>query len=364
MPPRFKVRAVTIHVERGVDAEKVEDLAYRAREAVDAAVSEHGVEVWSLRITLPSFERLAEAVDAAKSLEGLVSDEKVFINLGSYSPREEEFDVFADLMEAGFFASLGYKGGGWEEARRYSSLLHRLSDRSPDLAVHVGFNPLGGEALTPYYPLSTSPGNSRIVTVALLYPNMLLDAYRRGGLDGMRDAAVSVGEKALNLARAIVGSVEASSVGIDVSVSPWMEESSLGLVEYIAGVRLPEPGFAHGVGQVNRVLAEVASSLGLSVGFNEVQLPVAEDLKLKARVSELNTTARDLLRLSGVCLAGLDMVVVPASIDGVAGLLLDAVAYSQAKSRIVGVRVIPVEGVEPGDEIFLSRFGETPVIPI
>ena len=55
---------------------------------------------------------------------------------------------------------------------------------------------------------------------------------------------------------------------------------------------------------------------------------------------------------------------VPASPRGVAGLILDVAACSRAKGKPLGVRVIPVEDVEPGDKVWLDKFGETPVIPI
>jgi uncharacterized protein (UPF0210 family) len=68
--------------------------------------------------------------------------------------------------------------------------------------------------------------------------------------------------------------------------------------------------------------------------------------------------------LTGACVAGLDMVAVPADTQGVAGLILDVASYSRAKGRTQGVRVIPVEGAEPGDKVDLGRFGEAPVIAI
>ncbi|WP_062662669.1 DUF711 family protein [Aeropyrum camini] len=254
--------------------------------------------------------------------------------------------------------------GSWEEARGYSRLIHSLSDKSPDLAVHIGLNPLGTGLLTPYFPLATSPGRARSVTAALLYPRFLLESFRTGGLSAVGDSIVYAARVSKEYTEAVAKAVGGSFAGVDLSVSPWMEESSLALVEEVAGVRLPEPGFAHGLRLVNETIADAASRLGKTVGFNEVQLPVAEDSKLKVRVAELETSARDLLRLSGVCLAGLDMAVTPASIDSVAGLFLDARAYSRTKGGVVGVRIIPIDGVEPGDEVFLKRFGEVPVIPL
>ncbi|GBF08595.1 conserved hypothetical protein [Aeropyrum pernix] len=362
--PGFKLRAVTIHFEASADVDSIEDAVFKAKETIDRLTAERGVEVWSLRAVLTPGESVTDSLGRVAELEPLVEEEGVFINLGLHNASADDLEAVSGIVESGFFLSFALENGTWEEARSYSELLHRLADKSPDLAVHIGFNPLGTRILTPYFPLATSPGEQRAVTVALLYPRYLLESFRKGGLQAVIDSMVDAAQLSREYGKAVARDVEGSFAGVDLSISPWMEESSLALVEEVGGVRLPEPGFAYGLRLVNEAIAEAASRTGDAIGFNEVQLPVAEDSKLKVRVAELETSARDLLRLSGVCLAGLDMAVIPASLDGVAGLLLEARAYSRAKGSIVGVRLIPLDGVEPGDEVFLKRFGEVPVIPI
>ncbi|MCE4603975.1 MAG: DUF711 family protein [Aeropyrum sp.] len=363
MPADYKIRAVTIHMEKNASMREIEDTVYRAKEAIDMLTDSEGLEVWSFRIVLPSRENLAKAVETARELEDLQEREGIFVNLGLYSIEEELLDDIAQLVDSGFFLSIKSDDESWDEYREISRFIHSLSDKSPDYAVHLAFNPKASNILTAYFPLATSPGNKRLVTAALLYPNYLAQNFRSGGINQLEAAMKAAARRAIAMAEAVARETLAEVGGVDLSVSPWMEESSLALVETLAGVRMPNPGFAYGLRVLNEIISRVAGQV-VSTGFNEVQLPVAEDSRLKVRVAELNTTARDLLRLSGVCLAGLDMAVIPASVDGVAGLLLDAVAYSRAKKGIVGVRVIPVEGVEPGDEVFLRRFGEVPVIPI
>ncbi len=58
------------------------------------------------------------------------------------------------------------------------------------------------------------------------------------------------------------------------------------------------------------------------------------------------------------------MAVVPYDKGLIAGLILEVSAYAETKGRPLGVRLIPLQGVEPGDKIDLDRFGETPVIAI
>jgi uncharacterized protein (UPF0210 family) len=362
----FRIRAITLLYGAPPDAGEAEELAYKLLEARDRVVGELGVAVESVRLTFaPAGGGLREAADVAEELSD-VDLGGVFVNLGSYRVSgPEDAERLAQIASREVFASALYSGGGWEEARLVSDAFHRAASESPDYPVYIAFNPLGEPLETPYYPLSSARRGERLVAAALLYPNYLRKALRSGGMEALERAAAEAASTALRAARIAGGVLGVERAAVDLSISPWMEESSLALAEEVAGVRLPEPGFAWGLEALNEAIARVASRLGdSSIGFNEVQLPVAEDSKLKLRAAEGETTARDLLRLSGVCLAGLDMAVIPASRDALAGLLLDAVAYSRVKGRVVGVRVIPVEEVEPGDKVFLKRFGEVPVIAI
>jgi len=361
---RFTVRALVLHLP--VDtADAVEDAGFKLLEAKDRVEGELGVRVESARVTINvggSPERLAEEarVAAKASMDG-----GFFVNLGPTVVRgEDDVDLLASVAEEGVFFSVLLGELSWDRALLASKLFHEAARRGVDYPVYFGVNTLGEPIVTPYYPLSSAPPGRRLVTAAITYPNYLAEAYRAGGLASLRDAALKAGRVALRAAESAAEIVGAGGAAVDLSVAPWMQETTLGLVELVAGVRLPEPGFAAGVRLVNEAIAGAAGELGAATGFNEVQLPVAEDLKLKARVSEGDTTARDLARLSGVCLAGLDMVVVPADVRGVAGLILEVASYARAKRAPLGVRLVPVEDVEPGDKVFLERFGEVPVISV
>lgn len=358
MTGEYKIRMLTLHLDcRRLDdpVEALEEYSGLLAEASDKVYLETGSSVWTRRIVL-------DYCDRSTSL-GIVEGyqpEDTLVSLGAYDARELDAGLLDRISEEGFFASILLHEGSWEEARHVSRIIHRLAEADPSRATRVGVNVLGERINTPYFPLASTVKHGTL-TAGLLYPNYLLDSYRREGYRGLVEAAREVASTAWDALEAAAETVGAEPLGVDLSVSPWMEESSLGLVEYVAGVRLPEAGFAHGLAVVNRAVAEAASGLK-AVGFNEVQLPVAEDAKLKARVSELEATARDLARLSGVCLAGLDLAVVPASIDYVAGLILETRGYALSKGKTLGVRIVPVEDVEPGDKVYLDKFGETPVM--
>ena len=360
----YKIRAITLHYgDPNIDT-GLEEQAFKLLEARDSVTSDIGLDVETVRLTITSKGSLREALELARELEKS-GQEGVFINLGSYHlSGEDDLQRLLEIVEKGFFVSLKFVEGTWDEARLISKAFHKAASANPDYAVYMAFNPMG-ELLTPYYPLSTTPPGLIAVGVALLYPNYLARAWREGGFEALVEAIENAGRRALEAGERVLQYMGLEGKAyIDLSVSPWMNETVLGLIEEVAQVRMPAPGFAWGIWKVNDAIERASSSIGRERvgGFNEVQLPVAEDSKLKVRVAEGETSARDLLRLSGVCLAGLDMAVIPASVDGVAGLILDATAYSRSKGRVVGVRVIPVEFVEPGDKVFLSRFGEVPVI--
>lgn len=361
----YSVRAITLHVSRSTlgDEGKLESMFNKLIEARYAVESNVGVRVDSLRVTLPNLDpsEFNEVIDIVLD----VKPEDVIVSMGNIGSSSNSLEEFVRRsVSNNLYIGILLDEPSWDHARRLSKLVHQLTEEDLGYATRVGVNTLGSPVYTPYYPLSYSPGDRDTITASLTYPNYLRDAYQRGGLNSLREAVLEAGLTALRALEETSRILGVSIGGVDLSVAPWMEESSLGLAETIAGVRMPKPGFAIGVRLVNDVLELVASKLGVSVGFNELQLPVAEDLKLKARVSEGEVKARDLARLAGACLAGLDLAVVPADIEGVAGLILDVAAYARAKRRVLGVRIIPVDGVEPGDVVNLPRFGETPVIPI
>ncbi|MGC9071626.1 MAG: DUF711 family protein [Acidilobus sp.] len=361
----FELRAVTLHVgtlnhgEGSLDG-LLDDIAFRALEAVDKASAVTGLRPTYVRVAMPEL-RAEHARSLSAVAERLGGD--VLIN-GGQVPASADLRPFSDLPAAGVYFSILMTSRSWEEARRASEFIHSLSSSDPSLATKVAVNALGEKSyITPYYPLASAIPGRDIVTTALTYPSYLLDAFGKGGIEGLSKAASRAGSEAVRFAEEAARALGFEVGGVDLSVSPWMDDSTLALVEVISGVRMPRAGFTNGVRAVNEAIARASADLK-TTGFNEVMLPVAEDSKLKARASEGDVTARYLAMLSGVCVTGLDMVAVPASVNDVAGLILDVASYASAKGRTLGVRVIPVEGAEPGDKVDLGRFGEAPIISI
>ncbi|AFZ70724.1 hypothetical protein Calag_1001 [Caldisphaera lagunensis DSM 15908] len=365
----YEIRTLTIHYGKSLsddmeDAkDEIETFLSRFSEEVDNYKSQFGISPTYLRIAFPNPPFLDDLESFVKLLEDLT--ERYSINLGQLDSNYNSLSEAILLIASNkMFASILMKGNDWDEAIKISKALHELTSNSPELGANIGVNTLNEKHfITPYYPLASAIPGKIMISAALTYPNYLKDSYTKNGYDGMISSIINAGKIAEDMAMHVANALNIEYAGVDLSVSPWMEESSLGLVEQVSGVRLPKPGFAYGLKRVNDALLISSKSLK-TTGFNEVMLPIAEDSKLKARASEGEFNARDLVKLSGVCLAGLDLAVVPHNIVDVAGLLLDESAYAKMKSKALGVRIIPVEGVEPGDKVDLGRFGETPVISI
>ncbi len=363
----YVIRALTLHLgtadisDPQALANDLQSAASALLEAIDRASSRLSVKPTYVRISLPGIApNMADAL--VKATEPV--SKEVLVSSGGLELTQEGVDAAVRLAEASVYAPLLLREPSWEAARLAARAMIRASSSDPANATRIAVNVLGiGHFITPYYPLASATPGKELITAALTYPNYLADAYRSGGLKALEVAALEAGRAALAFASTVAeeGSYEVG--GVDLSVSPWMEDSSLGLTEMVAGVRMPRPGFTLGVRAVNEAIRSAASKLQ-SVGFNEVMLPVGEDSRLKARASEGDVTARYLAMLSGVCVAGLDMVAVPADEAGIAGLILDVASYSRAKGSPLGVRIIPVEGAEPGDKVDLRRFGESPIIAI
>ncbi len=362
----YKIRAVTLLLKTLEDPLTViEQYAAKALEASDKASEETGYPVETTRIVIEGLG-IEEWAEKALRVSELVDNYHILVSMGAIRLEEaySKFEKYTLIVENDIFSSIIMpKDLSREYAIKASEIIHKLTDRDPSLATRLGINVYGEPLVTPYYPLASPGANEKGIAVALTYPNYLSSCYRRNGLEGLENCVIEAYSVAERAGRIASSQLEAEFLGVDLSVAPWMQETSLGLVELVAGVRMPEPGFLTGIHKVNSILQKVASAKK-TIGYNEVQLPVAEDLKLKARVSELETTARDLARFSCVCLAGLDLAVVPASVNGVAGLILDTAVCSRVKNRPLGVRIVPVEDVEPGDKVWLDKFGETPVISI
>jgi len=148
-----------------------------------------------------------------------------------------------------------------------------------------------------------------------------------------------------------------ANAGIDLSLSPWMEESIYDVIKAYHDVDFP---YMYTLYSINKEL-ELASMKTRSIGFNEVMLPLAEDNWLKDLTSRGILRIRDFVSLSVICVAGVDMIPLPNfRQDELEAIISDILTLSLIKRRVVGVRLIKTK-LNPGDTLSLPLFGDTPI---
>lgn len=269
-----------------------------------------------------------------------------------------------ELLKDGYFTSVSLSNSA--ELPRAADFVSRVSEElgpeySTMFALSSSDPPEG-----PYFPVTRA--ESFGVSFSLLYPSDLygplmeveepqevlghaLSRVFRGAYSEARGAMSELGE-------------EVPFLGLDFSLSPWMEESSARVVSLLARSPFLGPGTPSAIAELNSGIEEASRGMK-KLGFNELMLPMAEDDLLKEAALSLEMTARDLALLIPYCLAGLDMVVLPISVNkgDLAKLIGDAMTSSRVKGKAVGVRVVLVDA-EPGEEVDLGRFGRVPVMAL
>jgi uncharacterized protein (UPF0210 family) len=345
----MRIRAITLFVDYyryGSDLLSIARLFYN--ESIKSSLS-HGINVWTLRIAL-SPVRVEALMDVASSVKS-IPEEISYIAIPLEGLGVDDVDTIIDLLTntSRIFLSIH---GGEREYSLFIRMLMKLSS-NPQLCTRIAFA-IDKPMLTPYFPIASSPEGGFGVASALLYVNDLLNA---------QDLTRKINDvflKAYSLVNEVSLKLNAECYGVDLSLSPWMEESVAVLIERIKGKPFNECGTYKAIFNLNCLIKAVSSQPGC-VGFNEVMLPYAEDSRLMSLGEMGLLNVYDLISLASVCVAGLDMVVVPY--EGLEDMLWDTYAVLKSKNKPSGVRVIPVRA-NPGDRVNLGRFGEVPVMMV
>ncbi len=310
------------------------------------------VDVWTFRLTISDYEcnvlsRLCEAAERYGLLvhigEASLYERRCgvsFLNDGGCS-RFFAVDVcFDEGCVAGRLESL-WSRGSLDVYTRYAVLI-------------------GGYVATPYFPATYFRGDELILGVALRYADAF-PKIARGEYKGFIEWV----EKVISMANRVARCIGAKSVYVDLSLSPWMEESVAKALERVSGTVFGSVGSLAAVKQANDIITRVAEALearGVDIGgFNEVMLAVAEDRYLDELVARGYIRLRDLIAYTTVCVAGLDMVAVPKDLVDPRRLAADLWTSYLVRRKPMGARIIPVDE-KPGSTVTLERFGKTHVV--
>jgi len=211
---------------------------------------------------------------------------------------------------------------------------------------------------TPYFPVNKP--YERGFTVSLLYPKYMLSLLNSGY--SLTESLELIAERTLRLCRKLEDKLP--FLGVDYSLSPWMDDSVVELVERVGGIKFGNPGTISAIVDINRALQKIANKYD-GIGFNEIMLPYAEDNGLKELARQGLLTLKDLLCYTVYCVAGLDMVLVPLEpgIKFVDLMLEDLIRAQALKNKCIGFRLLLIN-LPPHSEADLGMFGITPVLKL
>ncbi len=199
---------------------------------------------------------------------------------------------------------------------------------------------------------------------------------RSDGLD-FRELSEAIKRAAFKITRAgeLIGREIAKELGvkfgiIDLSLAPapFPGES---VAEIIEGMGISSCG-SHGSTLAIALLTDAVKKGGAMAssfvgGLSGAFIPVSEDLGMVEAVKRGSMGLDKLEAMTSVCSSGLDMVAIPGDTppETVTAIILDEMAIGVFTNKSVGVRIIPVPGAKPGDEVeFGGLFGKTVVMDV
>ncbi|MDO5097738.1 MAG: PFL family protein [Corynebacterium sp.] len=216
-----------------------------------------------------------------------------------------------------------------------------------------------------------------VVSVGVSGPGVVNRAL--GDLDGasLDEVAEAIKKAAFKITRAgqLVGTMASARLGVpfgivDLSLAPTAElgDSVAHIMEHMG---LAQVG-THGTTAALALLNDAVKKGGMMAcsrvgGLSGSFIPVSEDKGMIDAVRAGNITIDKLEAMTAICSVGLDMVAIPGdtSAELIAGMIADEAAIGVMNHKTTAVRVIPVPGTKPGDEVnFGGLLGYAPVIPV
>ncbi|RLE78188.1 MAG: hypothetical protein DRJ44_00185 [Thermoprotei archaeon] len=378
----YKIRAITLHIKLDKSLLNIEEMI----EALDFYLEKlenvskemrRDVEVLSKRLVLPSLEELEKKIknfelNKLSLLEDYLKNRVNYYNLpikGIGNPKlERELpELYSNTRR--FYSSICLSMNNMKNEktlRKIIAILKNISREAGWLAAARFAYSIGPQPLTPYFPVTSSPQTG--YTISLLYVNYLLEGKSLNSenyLQKLKKKIIDVYDKIKSKASSLSSMVDLAFLGVDLSISPWLEESVVPLIEKIKdGATIGTPGTLQALYEINSILKKISKDKRV-IGFNEIMLPLAEDDGLKKRVRERDLELKDLVMYCLACVAGLDMVPIPEWTEDKVLMLLfkDLSTISIVGKKTLGVRLLPV-GVEAGEEVDLGEFGKTPVLDV
>lgn len=366
------IRALTYHVppSKGKMFEEAMKQMEDDSERFKALTDHIRTEIWTKRVVFPLIDFKIEelpkiSVKIEESIKELGFDYAV-IPLGRRKPKKIAEPLSTSLSGTSrIFYNL--KAAELDEdpieldLLEMEGLLKEIYEKAGPEACTRFAIAYGGPPETPYFPASSS--KRRGISFCLRYAKALKEEMRskKGDLNEIMSSLLYPKVREVRSACSEAGF---EFIGFDASLSPWMDESVAEIVELMSKSSFGGPGTFSSIHKLNKAIS--TSSKGIkTTGFNELMLPLAEDNRLKELGGLGFISAIDLVSMISVSVAGLDMVILPLSVESkeLAELLRDSMVLAFRKGKSIGIRIILADA-EPLEWIGLGRFPKAPVIPI
>lgn len=157
---------------------------------------------------------------------------------------------------------------------------------------------------------------------------------------------------------------------VDLSLAPTSKEgdSVAEILECMGIDKVGSPGSTAALALLNDSVKKGGiMATGNVGGLSGAFIPVSEDNVMIERAKEGKLRIEKLEAMTSVCSVGLDMIALPGSTSSqtLAALILDEASIGVINGKTTGVRLIPVEGKNTGDEaVFGGLLGSAPIMDI
>lgn len=191
------------------------------------------------------------------------------------------------------------------------------------------------------------------------------------------EVAEEIKKAAFKITRAgqLVGDMAAERLGVpfgivDLSLAPTAEQGD-SVAHILEHMGLDQVG-THGTTAALALLNDAVKKGGMMAcsrvgGLSGSFIPVSEDRGMIDAVRAGSISIDKLEAMTSICSVGFDMIAIPGdtSAETIAGMIADEAAIGVMNHKTTAVRVIPVPGTKPGDEVnFGGLLGYAPVIPV
>ncbi|MBR0510682.1 MAG: PFL family protein [Clostridia bacterium] len=216
-----------------------------------------------------------------------------------------------------------------------------------------------------------------VVNVGVSGPGVVSSAIQRAGDCDLAALAELIKRTAFKITR--VGQLVASEAArrldvpfgiIDLSLAPTPAVGD-SVARILENMGLECCG-CHGTTAALALLNDAVKKGGVMAsshvgGLSGAFIPVSEDEGMIHAVEAGALSLEKLEAMTAVCSVGLDMIAIPGDTDEavISGIIADEIAIGVANTKTTAVRVIPVFGKGPGEQVeFGGLLGYAPIMPV